>query len=68
LVRYGGVVLTDAEDRRAIGRAARLRRRLVEAAATAAASGAGAAREPDRPGDAGTPGEAPGARARYRVG
>jgi hypothetical protein len=68
LVRYGGVVLTDAEDRRAIGRAARLRRRLVEAAATAAASGAGTAREPDRPGDAGTPGEAPGARARYRVG
>jgi hypothetical protein len=72
LVRYGGVTLTDAEDRRAIGRAARLRRRLVEAAATATAtataSRAGAEREPDRPGDAGTPGEAPGGRARYRLG
>ncbi|MEW6225340.1 MAG: DUF4129 domain-containing protein [Chloroflexota bacterium] len=68
LVRYGGVTLTGAEDRRAIGRAARLRRRLVAAVGGAPTPGAGAAREPERPGDAGTPGEAPGARARYRVG
>ena len=67
LVRYGGATLTQAEDRRAIGRATRLRRRLAAAAAASPAQ-LGAEREPERPGDAGTPDEAPGARARYRVG
>jgi hypothetical protein len=67
LVRFGGVRLSDAEERRAIGRSSSLSRRLLAQArtSTAAGSGPGAA---DRPGEQAAPEGGPGARSRFRVG
>ena len=67
LVRFGGVRLSDAEERRAVRRASILRRLLVgqRLASTSAGSGPGAAA---RPGEDAAPGDGPGARSRFRVG
>ena len=66
LVRFGGATLTEAEDRRGIRRASLLRRRLT---GVVAASGPAAPKDgAERPGDAGTPGEGPGGRSRFRIG
>jgi hypothetical protein len=54
LVRYGGVSLSGTEQRRAIARATQLRRRLTST--------------PDRPGDAGTPGNGPDPGSRSPAG
>ena len=67
LVRFGGVRLSDAEERRAVRRASILRRLLVgqRLASTSAGSGPGAAA---KPGEDAAPRGRPGARSRFRVG
>ena len=67
LVRFGGVRLSEAEERRAIDRASSLRRRLLAQvrASTAKGSGPGAA---ERPGEDAAPEGGPGSRSRFRVG
>jgi hypothetical protein len=66
LVRFGGIRLTEAEERRAIGRAGVLRRMLLgDAAQAGGGSGPGAAA---KPGEDTAPEGGPGTRSRYRVG
>jgi hypothetical protein len=67
LVRFGGVGLSDAEERRAVRRASILRRLLVgqRHASKSAGAGPGAAA---KPGEDAAPGDGPGARSRFRVG
>jgi hypothetical protein len=65
LERFGGIRLTDAEERRAIRRAGVLRRRLGEVTQAAGGRGPGAAA---RAGEDAAPDGGPGTRSRFRVG
>ena len=67
LVRFGGVRLSDAEERRAVRRASILRRLLVGQGRTAATGGSGPGAAA-KPGEDGALGDGPGARSRFRVG
>ncbi len=66
LVRFGGIRLTDAEERRAVRRAGVLRRLLAgDAAQATGGRGPGAAA---KPGEDAAPEGGPGTRSRFRVG
>ncbi len=67
LVRYGGLRLSDAEERRAIDRASGLRRRLLAQARATTAKGSGPGAD-ERPGEDAAPEGGMGARSRFRVG
>lgn len=67
LVRFGGVRLSDAEERRAVRRASILRRVLVGQRQDSKSAGAGPGAAA-KPGEDAAPGDGPGARSRFRVG